>query len=217
MSAAYYAAIMLCRARYLEMCALYEGLDLGRGPVSFHDVTAFLAEFADSVPLLKLSRWLGYVQGVLIERGATTVARERDWSRPLCRPLDFADKGSAPAPLYSTAEIAQASAAGAEISSKIAEKVSKMNTWRSRVVDAALAAIIADGTPREWLFLEQDVGTEADEIRIMQALYPVLPTAPGERRPGVMRARVWIDNSKALTEYKITQHYEGPDLKEFTP
>lgn len=37
----------------------------------------------DSLPIDKLSRWLGYIQGVLIERGLTTVQEERDFSRPL--------------------------------------------------------------------------------------------------------------------------------------
>jgi hypothetical protein len=41
------------------------------------------------LPLMKLNRWLGYIQGVLIERGITTVQIERDWTRPLFRHLDF--------------------------------------------------------------------------------------------------------------------------------
>jgi hypothetical protein len=53
----------------------------------------FLQEFHDGVineaPLCKLNRWLGYIQAVLIERGVTTVKAERDWTRPLFRPLDF--------------------------------------------------------------------------------------------------------------------------------
>ena len=53
----------------------------------------FIAEFEDGVitdaPLLKLNRWLGYIQGVLITKGATTVTTERDFTRPLFRPLDF--------------------------------------------------------------------------------------------------------------------------------
>ena len=53
----------------------------------------FIAEFKDGcingLPVAKLCRWLGYIQGVLIERGITTVETERDWTRPLFRPLDF--------------------------------------------------------------------------------------------------------------------------------
>lgn len=37
----------------------------------------------DSYPVDKLSRWLGFVQGVLAARGAIKVAEERDFSRPL--------------------------------------------------------------------------------------------------------------------------------------
>lgn len=54
------------------------------------DLLLFLEEFNENVPLVKLSRWLGYVQGVLIERDATSTQIERDWTRPLFRPLDFA-------------------------------------------------------------------------------------------------------------------------------
>ncbi len=53
------------------------------------DLLTFLDEFDYAVPIVKISRWLGYVQGVLIERGLTTVEAERDWTRPLFRPLDF--------------------------------------------------------------------------------------------------------------------------------
>jgi hypothetical protein len=37
----------------------------------------------DEYPIDKLSRWLGYVQGVLCEKGVTTTDKERDFSRPL--------------------------------------------------------------------------------------------------------------------------------------
>ena len=54
------------------------------------DLIEFVSgEFVETVPLVKLSRWTGYVQGVLIERGRTTVARERERTRPLLRPMDF--------------------------------------------------------------------------------------------------------------------------------
>lgn len=55
----------------------------------------FIAEFEDGVitdaPFMKLNRWLGYIQGVLITSGHTTVQAERDWIRPLFRQLDFPD------------------------------------------------------------------------------------------------------------------------------
>lgn len=73
----YYDAIFVCVARYREMA------------VGMPDLLTFLDEFTHEVPIVKLSRWLGYVQGVLIERGKTTVAAERDITRSLFRPLDF--------------------------------------------------------------------------------------------------------------------------------
>lgn len=35
----------------------------------------------NSYPIDKLSRWLGFIQGILIERKATTIDAERDFSR----------------------------------------------------------------------------------------------------------------------------------------
>ncbi len=75
--AAYYDAIMKCVERYKPMA------------VPDQDLLKFLDEFNREVPLMKLSRWLGYVQGVLIDKRITTVEAERDWTRPLFRPLDF--------------------------------------------------------------------------------------------------------------------------------
>jgi hypothetical protein len=40
-------------------------------------------EKIDELPIDKLSRWLGYVQGVIIERGLSSVEEERNFSRPL--------------------------------------------------------------------------------------------------------------------------------------
>jgi len=74
----YYDAIFVCVARYREMA---EGMP---------ELLAFLDEFTHEVPIVKLSSWLGYVQGVLITRGVTTVTIERDATRSLFRPLDFA-------------------------------------------------------------------------------------------------------------------------------
>jgi len=77
----YYDAILACVWRYREMA------------VNMPDLLTFLDEFTRDVPIVKLSRWLGYVQGVLVERGKTTVQAERDWTRPLFRPLDFSENG----------------------------------------------------------------------------------------------------------------------------
>ena len=54
------------------------------------DLASFMDEFNREVPLLKLDRWFGYVQGVLIERGFTTVEDERNRTREKFRALDFA-------------------------------------------------------------------------------------------------------------------------------
>lgn len=35
----------------------------------------------------KLSRWVGYIQGILIERKIVTVESERNWSRPIYKPI----------------------------------------------------------------------------------------------------------------------------------
>ena len=59
------------------------------------DLGLFIVEFlknVDSLPLMKLNRWLGYIQGSLIQWNITTVEKERDWTRPLFRPLDFGDE-----------------------------------------------------------------------------------------------------------------------------
>lgn len=62
-----------CFKRYLEFELDQGNLELCKEAI----------EKYDSLPIDKLSRWLGYIQGVLIERGLTTVQRERDFSRPL--------------------------------------------------------------------------------------------------------------------------------------
>ena len=50
----------------------------------------------DSLPIDKLSRWLGYVQAVLVANGLTTVDRERDATRPLFREAYVLDGLRAP-------------------------------------------------------------------------------------------------------------------------
>lgn len=88
----YHRALDKCAIRYLEMC--------DQSPLIDPDdkVVAFCRELLDASlrgdPVPKLCRWLGYIQGVLIERGLTTVQAERDWTRPLFRPLDFPEPGA---------------------------------------------------------------------------------------------------------------------------
>jgi hypothetical protein len=83
MSEKYYEALHKCAERYRDM--LSEGID--------NDLWDFVHELMfdcrDKLPLMKLNRWLGYIQGCLIERDYTTVEIERNWTRPLFKPLDF--------------------------------------------------------------------------------------------------------------------------------
>lgn len=52
-------------------------------------IEEFLCAVSNRYPLMKLNRWLGYIQGRLIADGMTTVEAERDWTRPYFRPFDF--------------------------------------------------------------------------------------------------------------------------------
>ena len=80
---AYYDAVLVCAERYAIIARQY----------GYADLVNFLSEFNRKVPLMKLNRWLGYVQGTLISRGVLTVEMERNWTRPLFRPLDFPQSG----------------------------------------------------------------------------------------------------------------------------
>ena len=87
---AYYTALLDCAKRYASMASVDDTL-LTRDPQQA--LSSFIAEFnqaiVDRLPLLKLNRWLGYIQGVLIARGCTDVETERDFTRPYFRPIDF--------------------------------------------------------------------------------------------------------------------------------
>lgn len=95
----YYTALHTCGLRYQEMLKDYITANKYWGwPCVSHtaaeDLWTFIQEFihgCESVlPLNKLNRWLGYIQGTLIALEVTTVQTERDWTRPLFRPLDYA-------------------------------------------------------------------------------------------------------------------------------
>ena len=93
----YYAALAKCAVRYEEMLMDY----VYRHPMKaflnseVRALIKFIPEYKQSVedrlPLMKMNRWLGYIQRDLILMRCTTVQTERDWTRPLFRPLDFAD------------------------------------------------------------------------------------------------------------------------------
>lgn len=83
----YHDALHRCSNRYWEM--------IGQAKLNDPALKSFILQFQreclHSMPVPKLCRWLGYIQGVLIERGLTTVEVERDWTRPLFRPLDYSE------------------------------------------------------------------------------------------------------------------------------
>lgn len=96
----YYDALRQCGIRYanetaFRIAGLLEEKKVFGDEHSDIVLDGFIYEFIDGVdkrlPLMKLNRWLGYIQGCLIERGYTTVEDERNFTRPLFRPLDFAN------------------------------------------------------------------------------------------------------------------------------
>lgn len=99
----YHTALMQCGERYKHMLdTLIDDNDYwgwGKSTATRESASAlwlFVDEFIqgcrDELPLMKLNRWLGYIQGSLIQWELTTVQTERDWTRPLFRPLDFPDQ-----------------------------------------------------------------------------------------------------------------------------
>lgn len=91
MNEEYYEALKQCGNRYRAMIliALNQG-ETEEDAELDHFIWMFQEEVLEQrLSLMKLNRWLGYIQGCLIERGYTTVEAERDWTRPLFRPLDF--------------------------------------------------------------------------------------------------------------------------------
>jgi hypothetical protein len=70
---AYYSALSDCADRY----------------ETWTNVDWFRVGIDARLPLEKLNRWLGFLQGTVIAEGHTTVDAERDWTRPLFHPLDF--------------------------------------------------------------------------------------------------------------------------------
>lgn len=98
----YYEALTQCGERYILMLNNiidinnYYGWDISKmSAASVYELQTFVKEFIqgceDKLPLMKLNRWLGYIQGTLIAWNITTVQIERDWTRPLFRPLDFVE------------------------------------------------------------------------------------------------------------------------------
>lgn len=99
-SSMYYEALERCGIRYYDMLDARFQQDLANGLIwSQKDIELdeFICLFQRSVdnrePIAKLNRWLGYIQGCLIERGYTDVETERNWTRPLFRHLDYPTEG----------------------------------------------------------------------------------------------------------------------------
>jgi hypothetical protein len=84
----YYIALAKCGERYAGM-ALYIDWEYEGDEELFNFIVDFREGVQNRLPLMKLNRWLGYIQGCLIDREHTTVQAERDWTRPLFRSLDF--------------------------------------------------------------------------------------------------------------------------------
>jgi hypothetical protein len=102
----YHKALLECGKRYREMLDTFiddnDYWGWGKTSATSESVNAlwlFIDEFSqgcnNELPLMKLNRWLGYIQGSLIQWGVTTVEIERDWTRPLFRPLDFPEEQNA--------------------------------------------------------------------------------------------------------------------------
>jgi hypothetical protein len=94
----YYSNLLVCANRYSGLLAEWRNANdywgwSGYNPTEAHNTQLFIEEFRqgclNKLPLNKLNRWLGYIQGCLICWRVTTVETERDFTRPLFRPLDF--------------------------------------------------------------------------------------------------------------------------------
>ena len=95
----YYQALLKCGHRYQSLLDEYiddndywewktaatrsEAIELRRF------IDEYIKGCDNQLPLMKLNRWLGYIQGSLIQWKVTSVQAERDWTRPLFRHLDF--------------------------------------------------------------------------------------------------------------------------------
>jgi hypothetical protein len=83
-------AALLEAARYLrERCVQYsvcvrdDQFPENTGPAHMANLLGELEARVDELPLGKLNRWLGFVQGVMCARGWLSVTRERERTRPI--------------------------------------------------------------------------------------------------------------------------------------
>lgn len=84
----YRHALHQCAERYRDMMIVRKNIYTPDNEL-WKFTMQFMFGCRDGMPVAKLCRWLGYIQGQLIAAGVTDVETERDWTRPLFRPLDY--------------------------------------------------------------------------------------------------------------------------------
>ena len=88
----YRQALMHHLVRYEMMISLVGSLPLTTyTKKELQDFIKLTMDNVDNYPLEKLNRWFGFIQGIIIASGFTTVQAERDLTRDHFRPLDFND------------------------------------------------------------------------------------------------------------------------------
>lgn len=90
----YYEALYKCFMRYNKMLSEYCYWESNSNNITLQSfiLQCQLSAENKDVPLMKMNRWLGYIQGCLINSNITTIETERDWTRSLFRPLDFPEE-----------------------------------------------------------------------------------------------------------------------------
>lgn len=86
----YRQALMFHLVRYEMMASLVSNLPLTT--YTKPELLEFIQLTIDNIenfPLEKLNRWFGFIQGIVIACGFTTVQAERDATRPHLKHLDF--------------------------------------------------------------------------------------------------------------------------------
>jgi len=86
----YYDAILKCCNRYRSMmdeASYWDGMNKYQKIYDFNNQLASECK-EKKLSIMKLNRWLGYIQGQLIGMEETSVDDERDWTRSIFAPLD---------------------------------------------------------------------------------------------------------------------------------
>lgn len=65
----------------------YRNLIIGKNFTDEKELLGFCDLALDLQNPDKLSRWVGYLQGILVERKIVSVESERNWSRPIYKPI----------------------------------------------------------------------------------------------------------------------------------